>query len=153
MHLLPRGYRPRGRRPVAERAKRPFRVVFHSPFFDHDLRLLQGIKNLSVQALIPQLPVEAFAIAVLPRTSSLDVQRSCAHIRVSMRMVLGVKLFLAAAFLLCIFSQSSSLRTDRGSLEAQLVARTKPHPISFLSFPHSSFKTTRAYPLELPAVH
>ena len=32
-----------------------------------------GVKNLSVQAFIPQLPVEAFAVAVLPRTSRLDV--------------------------------------------------------------------------------
>src|SRR5271170_5289659 len=68
------GFAPQGR-------VRPFPVVFHAPFFDHDLRLLQRVKNLSVQAFIPQLPVEAFAVAVLPRTSRFDVQRSRTHLR------------------------------------------------------------------------
>ena len=36
---------------------------------------------LAVSAFIPQLPVEAFAVAVLPRTAGLDVQRSCSHLR------------------------------------------------------------------------
>src|SRR5271154_6017773 len=54
---------------------RPLRVVFHAPLFDHDLRLLQRIEDFPVQAFIPQLSVEALAVAVLPRTSRLDVQR------------------------------------------------------------------------------
>jgi hypothetical protein len=65
-----------GRRPVAECRVWSLRVVFHAPFFNHDLRLLQRVKNLSVQVFIAQPPVEAFAVAVLPRTSRLDVQAS-----------------------------------------------------------------------------
>jgi hypothetical protein len=56
------------------------RVVFDPPPFNHDLRLLERVKDFSVQALIPQLPVEALAVAVLPRTARLDVQRSGPHI-------------------------------------------------------------------------
>ncbi len=67
-------------RPVAERRMRPPRVVFHPPLFDHDLGLPQRVKNLSIQAFIPQLPVEALAVTVLPRTAWLDVQRSRPHI-------------------------------------------------------------------------
>src|ERR1039458_8105126 len=54
----------------------PLGVVFHPPLLDHDLCLLQRVKNLSIQAFIPQLPVEALAVTVLPRTARLDVQRS-----------------------------------------------------------------------------
>jgi hypothetical protein len=63
---------PRGR-------VRPLRVVYHPPFLDHYLRLLQRVENFSVQALIPQFPVETLAVAVLPRTSRFDVQRPGAH--------------------------------------------------------------------------
>src|SRR5271167_3553683 len=59
---------------------RPPRVVFHSPFLDHDLRLSQRVENLSVQAFIPQLPVEALAVTVLPRTARLDVECSRSQI-------------------------------------------------------------------------
>src|SRR5262249_44964166 len=58
---------------------RSLRVVVHSPLFDHDLRLLQGVENLSIQTLVPQLPVEAFTVAVLPWASRLDVQCSFSH--------------------------------------------------------------------------
>ena len=44
-------------------------VVLHQPLLNHHLGLPQRIKNLSVQALVPQLPVEAFAVAVLPGTA------------------------------------------------------------------------------------
>jgi hypothetical protein len=43
------------------------------PDFDHDLGLLQCVEDLAVQQLVAQLSVEAFAIAILPRTSRLDV--------------------------------------------------------------------------------
>src|SRR5271168_1083995 len=69
----------RGRRPVAERRVRPLRVVFHAPLLDHYLCLLQRVENFPVQAFIPQFSVEALAVAVLPRTSRLDVQRPGAH--------------------------------------------------------------------------
>src|SRR6266404_32263 len=58
-----------------QRRMRTQRVVQHSPALDHDLGLLQRIKDLSVQALIPEFSVEAFAVAVLPGTSRLNVQR------------------------------------------------------------------------------
>jgi hypothetical protein len=51
---------------------RPLRVVLHAPLLDHYLCLLQRVENFPVQAFIPQLSVEALAVAVLPRTSRLD---------------------------------------------------------------------------------
>jgi hypothetical protein len=44
-------------RPVAQRRVGTLCVVFHPPLFDHDLCLLQRVKDLSVQAFIPQFPV------------------------------------------------------------------------------------------------
>ena len=38
--------------------------------------LLQRVDNLPVQAFLPQLPIEAFAVPVLPRTARLDIQRT-----------------------------------------------------------------------------
>ena len=54
----------------------PPRVVLHPPLLDHDLRLLQRVENLSIQALVPQLPIEALTVAVLPGTARFDVQGS-----------------------------------------------------------------------------
>jgi hypothetical protein len=70
-----------GRRPVAERRVWPPCVVFHSPLLDHDLRLLQRVKDFPIQALIPQLPVEALAVTVLPWTARFDVHHSGPHVR------------------------------------------------------------------------
>src|SRR5271168_258676 len=70
----------RGRRPVAECRVRALRVVFHAPLLDHYLCLLQRVENFPVQAFIPQFSVEALAVAVLPRTSRLDVQRPGTHL-------------------------------------------------------------------------
>jgi hypothetical protein len=45
------------------RAGRPLRVVVHPPFFDHDLFLFQGVKDLFVLALmIRHLPEELFDV-------------------------------------------------------------------------------------------
>ena len=66
----------RRRRPITERRVWSPRVVFHPPSFDHDLRLLQRVKDFSVQTLISQLAIEAFAVAVLPGTSWLDIERA-----------------------------------------------------------------------------
>ena len=55
---------------------RSFSVVFDPPLFNNYLRLLQGIKDFSVQALISQLPIEVLAVAVLPWTPSFDVECS-----------------------------------------------------------------------------
>ena len=49
------------------------RVVVASPILDHDLGLLQCVENLAVEQLIAQLAIEAFAIAILPWASRLDV--------------------------------------------------------------------------------
>ncbi len=67
-------------RSVVQRRVRSQRVIYHSPFLDHDLCLSQRVKNLSVQAFIPELPVEALAVTVLPRTPRLNVQRSRSQI-------------------------------------------------------------------------
>ena len=60
---------------------RPYRVVVHSPLFDHHLGLLQRIEDLAIQTFISQLAVEALTVPVLPRTAGLDVQRLRAHRR------------------------------------------------------------------------
>jgi len=43
------------------------------PDFDHDLCLLQCVEDFTVQQFVAQLSVEAFAIAIFPRASWLDV--------------------------------------------------------------------------------
>ena len=50
-------------------------VVLPSPSFCQYLHLLERIKDLPVQQLIPQFPVEALVVAVLPRTARLYVER------------------------------------------------------------------------------
>src|ERR1700687_3895170 len=75
---MPRLLRQDGLRcgwPVAQRRVRPLRVVFHAPPLRQNLCLLQRVKNLAVQELIAQLPVEALTVPVLPRTSRLDIER------------------------------------------------------------------------------
>jgi hypothetical protein len=69
MDLLPCGYRPRGQAAVAECGRF---VLYSTRHFSIT------VKNLSVQALVPQPPVEAFAVPV-PWTSRFDVQRPRAH--------------------------------------------------------------------------
>ena len=81
----------RRRRPVAQREIRPAHAVLHPPLFDHDLRLLQRIEDLSVQALVPQLAVEALAVAVLSRTARCDVQRLGADRRQPRPQLLGAE--------------------------------------------------------------
>src|SRR5919199_702131 len=49
-------------------------VVVLSPVFDHDLRLLQAVEDLWVQAFVPELPVKTLAVPVLPRAARLDKQ-------------------------------------------------------------------------------
>lgn len=52
---------------------RPDGVVVPPPGFDHDPGLLQTVEYFAVQELIAQLAVEAFAVAILPGASRLDV--------------------------------------------------------------------------------
>src|SRR5271156_7170858 len=77
---------------VAQRRMRPYRVVVHSPLFDHHLGLLQRIEDLALQAFILQLAVEALTVSVLPRTAGLDVQRLRSHRRQPLPQSFGNKL-------------------------------------------------------------
>jgi hypothetical protein len=42
-------------------------VVVFSPTFDQYLGLLQAVEDLSIEQLVPELPVEALIVSVLPR--------------------------------------------------------------------------------------
>jgi hypothetical protein len=53
---------------------RPAGVVINPPLFDDDLSFAQRIENFAVQALIPQLTVETFAVAIFPGAAWLDVE-------------------------------------------------------------------------------
>ena len=46
---------------------RSLRVVVVTPVFEHDLSFTQRVEYFTIQQLIAQLAVEAFAVAVLPR--------------------------------------------------------------------------------------
>jgi hypothetical protein len=46
-----------------------------SPSFHHDLCFLEGVEDFAVERFVAQLAIEAFAIAVLPGTARLDVER------------------------------------------------------------------------------
>jgi hypothetical protein len=52
----------------------PDGVVLRSPLFCQYLDLLQRVKDLAVQQLVPYLPVEALVMAVLPGIPWLDEQ-------------------------------------------------------------------------------
>ena len=49
------------------------------PALDDDLCLVQRVEDLAVQKFIPQLRVEALAIAILPRAAGHDVGGLGAH--------------------------------------------------------------------------
>ncbi len=51
------------------------RIVVPPPSFDEHLGLLQGVEDLSIQQLIPELAVEALVVAVLPRASGFNEER------------------------------------------------------------------------------
>ena len=51
----------------------PDRVVVASPALDDDLGFAQTVEDLAVEQLIAKASVEAFDVAVLPRTASLNV--------------------------------------------------------------------------------
>ena len=54
---------------------RPDGVVVAAPLPNNSLGLLQAVEDLSVQKLVTQLAVEAFAVAILPGAARLDVKR------------------------------------------------------------------------------
>lgn len=51
-------------------------VVVLAPAFDDDPCLGQAVEYLAVQELVPELRIEALAVAVFPRAARLDVGRS-----------------------------------------------------------------------------
>ena len=52
---------------------RPDSVVLATPSFDEDFGLLQGVEDLAVEELVPQVGIEAFNVAVFPRAARGDV--------------------------------------------------------------------------------
>lgn len=70
MHGWPLVHRDDGlwsRWAVAQSTVGSFGIVVFSPVFDDNLRLTQRVENFPVQQLVAHSPVEAFAIAILPR--------------------------------------------------------------------------------------
>lgn len=60
---------------IAKRTMRAKCVVFHSPAFQDDPRFSETAKEFSVKALVAQLIMEAFDMAVFPGTAWLDGDR------------------------------------------------------------------------------
>ena len=60
---------------IAKRAVRTTLIVFDTPAFQDNARLLQIAEEFAVKAFIAQLVVEAFNMPVFPRASRLDVER------------------------------------------------------------------------------
>jgi len=56
-------------------------VVVVAPLLDENPGFLETAEDFAVQQLVPQLAVEAFAIAVLPRAAGLDVEGFGTHAR------------------------------------------------------------------------
>ena len=65
----------RCRRPIAQRAVRPDRVVFPPPPFDQHLCFRQRVADLTVEKFITEFAVERFHVAVFPRTAGFDEER------------------------------------------------------------------------------
>lgn len=67
-------------------------VVVLPPGFDQDLRFPKRVENLPVEQLVPQFAIEAFIVAVLPRTSRFDEERLDADLVEPASQSLGDKL-------------------------------------------------------------
>ena len=50
-------------------------IVQPPPLLDEYDGLVQGVEDLTVQELVPQLAIETLVVAVLPWTARLDEQR------------------------------------------------------------------------------
>ena len=48
-------------------------IVMVAPLFKDHLGFFQGVKSFAIEELIAQAAIEAFVIAVLPRTAGFDV--------------------------------------------------------------------------------
>jgi hypothetical protein len=53
----------------------PYGIIFLPPALYQDLGLLQGVENLPVEQLVPQLPVEALVVTVLLGTARFNIER------------------------------------------------------------------------------
>ena len=58
---------------IAQSTVGSFRVVVFSPFFNQDLGFAQAIEYFSIQELIPEPGIEAFAVPVFPGAAWFDV--------------------------------------------------------------------------------
>ena len=80
-------------------------VVVVTPLFDEDLGFLEAAEDFASEQLVPQLPVEAFAVAILPGAAWLDVKRFGTNtrqpapddLRGHLRAVVGADVFGDAA--------------------------------------------------------
>ena len=59
-------------RSVPEKSVRTNRIVVLPPGFYDDLRLVERVEELDVEAFISELSIEALIVSVLPRASRLD---------------------------------------------------------------------------------
>ena len=66
-------------RAIAQSPMWSFGVVVFPPFFDQDLCFAQAVEDFTVQELVSEPGIEAFAITVLPRAAWFDVSRLRAH--------------------------------------------------------------------------
>ena len=55
---------------------RPERVVFCTPSLDDHLSLSEGLEDFSIKHLVSELPIEAFAVPILPWTPRFDEEGS-----------------------------------------------------------------------------
>lgn len=60
---------------------RPDMIVMMPPLLQNNLRFLEGVERFSVQAFIPQTPVEALVVAILPWAAWLNVESFDAQLR------------------------------------------------------------------------
>jgi hypothetical protein len=58
---------------------RPYLVIFLTPTLYQDLGLLQGIEDLTVEQLIPQLSIKTLVVAILPGTPRFNLERLDPH--------------------------------------------------------------------------
>ena len=55
-----------GSRPIPQRAVWPDRVVVDAPLLDQELGFTQDVAELTVQQVVAESGIEAFAVSVLP---------------------------------------------------------------------------------------
>ncbi len=67
-------------------------IVMAPPGFNEDLCLSERREDLNVQELVSELRVQALAVAILPRTARLDVERLDADAAEPAAHVLGDEL-------------------------------------------------------------